>query len=256
MQAAQSKDPEAFNTTHTLRTFQPNNPAFAFACSFFFCHSWHLIPKKQPPNPTQYLILLPRRVQIQPSIQKHPLVLVLWITIPLATIIFLLRGPLRASSEYANDFAAPYTSARLWLRHQNPYDSTTFLPTWQAAGAPLAQPDGTPIYANPSSTHSVYPPPSVVVLSPFALLPWATAWLSMILLSTALYLTALLLLTRLLPETWRDPYRPAFLTFGLLLAPTQSALHVSNVTCLSAALLLIALYLLLRRNLVQRLARR
>ena len=118
--------------------------------------------------------------------------------------------------------------------------------TWQTAGAPT-----TLIYANPSSTHSIYPPPSVVALSPFALLPWPTAWKTLILLSTTLYLAALILLSRLIPppahrKPWTTPCQLIFITLGLLLAPAQSALHVSNVTILSASLLFIALHLLLR----------
>ena len=180
------------------------------------------------------------------SIPRKLLTPLLWLAILLSAAIFTLRGPLRARDDYANDFAAPYTSARLWLQHQNPYNSEAFWPTFQAAGAPT-----THIYANPSSSHSIYPPPSVVVLSPFALLPWPTAWRTLILLSTALYLTALILLSRLIPshayrKPWTSPCQLIFISLGLLLAPAVSALHVSNVTILSASLLFIALYSLLR----------
>ena len=180
------------------------------------------------------------------SIPRKLLTPLLWLAILLSAAVFTIRGPLRASADYANDFAAPYTSARLWLQHQNPYNPEVFWPTFHAAGAPT-----TPLYANPSSTHSIYPPPSVVVLSPFALLPWPTAWRTLILLSTALYLTALILLSRLIPppahrKPWTSPCQLVFIALGLLLAPAQSALHVSNVTILSANLLFIALYLLLR----------
>ena len=165
----------------------------------------------------------------------------LWLVVLLAAVVFTLRGPLRARGTYVNDFAAPYTSARLWLHHQNPYDPAAFWPAWHNAGAPLG-----PVYNNPSSTHSVYPPPAVVVLTPFALLPWPLACKALIGISTALYLTALILLSRLLPGTWTQPCKPAFLTIGLLFAPTQSALHVSNVSALAATLALLAIYLLLQ----------
>jgi hypothetical protein len=177
------------------------------------------------------------------SIPSKLLTPLLWLALLIAAAIFTIRGPLRASADYANDFAAPYTSARLWLQHQNPYDSDAFWKTWRSSGAPTG-----PIYANPSSTHSIYPPPSVVVLSPFALFSWPTAWQTLILLSTALYLTSLILLSRLIPKTSYLVPRTCqltFITLGLLLAPAQSALHVSNVTILSASLLFIALYLLL-----------
>ena len=155
---------------------------------------------------------------------------------------FLLRGPLRANSGYVNDFAAPYTATRLWLQHRNPYDSTAFFPTWHDAGAPKGK-----VAGNSSGTHPVYPPPTLVVLIPFALLPWPIAVKALTFLSTALYLAALPFLASFLPGTWRDPIKPTFLAFGLALAPTHSGLHVTNVACLAATLLFFSIYFLLSR---------
>jgi hypothetical protein len=179
------------------------------------------------------------------SIPRKLLTPLLWLAVLLSAAVFTIRGPFRAHADYVNDFAAPYTSARLWLRHQDPYNPESFWPAWRSAGATSNN-----IRANPASTHSIYPPPSVVVVSPFALLPWFTAWRTLILLSTILYLTALILLSRLIPspayrKPWTTPCQLIFIALGLLLAPAQSALHVSNVTALSASLLFIALYLLL-----------
>jgi len=161
----------------------------------------------------------------------------------LASGAFVLRGPLRASSGYVSDFAAPYVSTRLWLEHKNPYDSAAFFSTWHSAGAPT----GT-VYANPSSSHSLYPPPTLVVLIPFAVLPWAIATKALLLLSMALYLTALILLATFVPGSWQDSDKPFFLATGLALAPAHSALHVTNIACLGASLLLLAIYALLRRS--------
>ncbi len=179
------------------------------------------------------------------SIPRKLLTPLLWLALLLSAAVFTIRGPLRARTDYVNDFAAPYTSARLWLQHQDPYNPDSFWPAWRSAGSTSNN-----LRANPASTHSIYPPPSVVVVSPFALLPWLPAWRTLILLSTALYLTALILLSRLIPppgyrKPWTTPSQLIFITLGLLLAPAQSALHVSNVTTLSASLLFIALYLLL-----------
>jgi hypothetical protein len=164
-----------------------------------------------------------------------------WLAVLVASCEFTLRGPLRASSAYVNDFAAPYVSARLWLQHRDPYDPAAFLPEWHRAGAPTG-----PVYANPSSVHSVYPPPSIVTLLPLSLLPWPVASKLLVNLSALLYLTAIILLSSFTPGTWREPAKPIFLIYGLLFAPTQSALHVTNVACISASLLFLALYLLLR----------
>ncbi len=166
----------------------------------------------------------------------------LWLSLLLAAVLFFVRGPLRSSSAYVNDFAAPYTSSRLWLHHQNqnPYDPALFCDEWHRAGGLPG-----PVYANPSSTHAIYPPPSLVVLAPLASLPWHTAWSLLQLLGVTAYLASLLLLARLLPGTWNAPTRLVFLLLGLLFAPAQSALHVSNVSCLSVSLLFLAVYLCL-----------
>ncbi|HEY6413328.1 MAG TPA: glycosyltransferase family 87 protein [Edaphobacter sp.] len=173
--------------------------------------------------------------------------LLAWLAVLLASGVFLLRGPLRADSGYVNDFAAPYTATRLWLQNRNPYDSTAFFPTWHAAGAPTGK-----VAGNPSGTHPVYPPPTLVVLIPFALLPWPIAVKALTLLSAALYIALLPLLASFLPGTWRDPLKPAFLASGLALAPTHSALHVANIACLAATLLLFAVYFFLLSRQQQR----
>jgi hypothetical protein len=171
---------------------------------------------------------------------QRALSVLLWLSLLLAAVVFFVRGPLRSSSGYVNDFAAPYTSARLWLQNKNPYDPALFWQEWHRAGAPPG-----PVYANPSSTHAIYPPPSLIVLAPLAVLPWHAAWSVLQLLSVTAYLVSLLLLARLLPGTWRQPAKPVFLLIGLLFAPAQSALHVSNVSCLSASLLFFTVYLCL-----------
>ena len=169
-------------------------------------------------------------------------VLLAWLVVLLAAGEFALRGPLRARGDYVNDFASPYVSARLWMAHQNPYSLAAFFPTWRAAGAPLG-----PVYASPSNVRSIYPPSSIVALVPFALLPWPLASKALILLTTLFYGTALALLASLAPGDWRHPPKPLFLAFGLALAPAHSAIHVSNVGCMAASLLFIAIYLILRQ---------
>ena len=124
-------------------------------------------------------------------------VLLAWLPVLLAAGWFAIRGPLRARTDYVNDFASPYVSARLWMAHQNPYALSAFFPTWHAAGAPLGS-----VYANPSNIRSVYPPSSIVAVIPFALLPWPVASKALLLLSAGLYATALILLASFVPGDW------------------------------------------------------
>jgi hypothetical protein len=175
---------------------------------------------------------------------KTPVVTLLaWVAVLLAAAVFLIRGPLRATPHHAADYTAPYVSGRLWLRHQNPYDPATFLTTLRQAGASVDS-----NFANPSTTHSVYPPPSVLVLIPLSLLSWPAALATFTTISTIAYILSLVVLANLLPGSWRQPTKPAFLAIGLAFAPTHSSLHIANPSCLSASLLFLAIYLLLRKN--------
>ena len=167
-------------------------------------------------------------------------ILLAWLAVLFASAIFLVRGPLRARTDYINDFAAPYVSTRLWLHHQNPYDPALFLPTLRAAGAPPNS-----LHGNLSNQRPVYPPPTLVVLIPLATSSWPAANHALVLLSIAAYLAGLVLFATLIPGTWRDLAKPLFLASGLALAPAHSSLHVTNVACLAASLLFIAIYLLL-----------
>lgn len=173
------------------------------------------------------------------TVRKIPILL--WLAVALAGALFIVRGPLRASGAYVNDFAAPYTSSRLMLRQRNAYDPEGFWQEWHKAGAPM----GT-VYANPSSTHSVYPAPSLIVLVPLAFIQWHAAWMLFIALSVAAYVGSLLALCTLLPRETNNWKRIAFVIAGLLMAPAPSAIHVSNVACLSGGLLFLGLWLRLR----------
>ncbi|MDE3105100.1 MAG: DUF2029 domain-containing protein [Acidobacteriota bacterium] len=147
--------------------------------------------------------------------------------------MFLVRGPLRSSAGYANDFASPYVASRLWLQQQNAYDSTRFLSTWQAAGAPSGD-----VYANPSSYHCIYPPTTIAILAPLATLSWPVAWAGMQVLSCLLYGIAALRLAKLTQQGTGSRQVVGLIVFALIFAPVHSGLHVSNIVVLTAALLL------------------
>ncbi len=66
-------------------------------------------------------------------------------------------------------------------------------------------------------------------------------------ISAAVYVFALALLASFVPGSWRDTAKPLFLAFGLGFAPAQSALHVTNLACLSASLLFVAIFLLVKQ---------
>jgi hypothetical protein len=84
------------------------------------------------------------------------------------------------------------------------------------------------------------------------MLPWPLASKALVAGSTVLYLAALFRLSSFVPGTWRDAAKPLFLAFGLALAPTHSALHVTNVACLAASLIFLAVASLLEQPVPER----
>ena len=90
-----------------------------------------------------------------------------WLAVAVGAVEFLFRALLRSNSLWMSDLTAPYVSARLWLSGGNPYDSHIFLSTWAASGAPES---GLKQFL--SEMHSVYPPPTLLVMAPMALIRW------------------------------------------------------------------------------------
>ncbi len=99
-----------------------------------------------------------------------------------ATLIFVVRGPVRMMRAGYNDLSSPYVSSRLWLRGENPYDSQLFMSEWTRSG-------GAPFIARGSSTSTrpAYPPPTLPALAPLAAANWKTSRVLFALLATALF---------------------------------------------------------------------
>ncbi|HEX6879216.1 MAG TPA: glycosyltransferase family 87 protein [Terriglobales bacterium] len=99
-----------------------------------------------------------------------------------ATLVFVLRGPVRMMRASYNDLSSPYVSSRLWLGGANPYDSQLFMSEWTRAG-------GAPFIARGSSTTTrpAYPPPTLPVLAPLAAANWKTARVLFALMASSLF---------------------------------------------------------------------
>jgi hypothetical protein len=160
----------------------------------------------------------------------------------LGAVEFVLRALLRTHSNWLSDLAAPYTSARLWLAGANPYDPFRFLSTWQASGAPdLGLSDFV------SGTHSVYPPPTLLLISPLALLRWPPAVHLFVLTSLILYAAAIYSMLRLgwpkhshFADVAKEPLALLFIAFALGLAPVHTAFHSLNIVLLAACAAILA----------------
>jgi hypothetical protein len=150
---------------------------------------------------------------------------------------FLIRGPLRGDG--SRDLASPYVSSYSLLHGKNPYAAADFVPIFYAVG-------GTPqLFVNDSGQHSIYPPFSLAVFSPFAKLSLPHAVVLYKALCTLLYLGLILFLARRLGTAWTSPARLGFIAFSLGLSAVQTGIHVANLSILSFVLCGLALLLAL-----------
>jgi Glycosyltransferase family 87 len=127
------------------------------------------------------------------------------LTISIAALIFVVLGALRAFHA-KNDFVPVYAGTRCLLHGCNPYGTGELL----------------------------YPPSTLLVLFPLALLDYPTAWLIWFLLNGALFVTAVVLVLSLCPRLhrWLATALGAVLLAGssqLLILAQPSAFAVSTV---------------------------
>jgi hypothetical protein len=100
----------------------------------------------------------------------------------LAASAFIVRGPVRMVHAAFNDLSTPYVSARLWMQASDPYDNSLFMPAWtQAGGVRFVQ------RGSSTTTRPAYPPPTLPVLAPLAILKWNHARVLFALLASSLY---------------------------------------------------------------------
>ncbi len=84
-----------------------------------------------------------------------------------AACLFTVRGPWRGWQADNLDFALIYSSARGWAGGHNPYDGAALDAVWRDAGGPEAH------RPTERGRHDLlYPPPSFVLLAPFAAPAW------------------------------------------------------------------------------------
>jgi hypothetical protein len=136
------------------------------------------------------------------------------LAIGIAALIFFVLGGLRAH-HIRNDFAPVYDGARCLLHGCNPY--------------------GTGVL--------VYPPSTLLVLSPFALFQYPVAWLIWLLLNGGLFVTAVVLVLSLCPKRhqWLETALGA-----VLLAGSSLLLILAQPSAFAISLVVIGVYFFLR----------
>ena len=146
---------------------------------------------------------------------------------------FLWQGPLRPTDR--GDFIAPFTAASRFLHSTNPYQFKNFVEDWHAAGAPASLP------LKPGMDVVAYPPSTLLVFSPFTLMPWRVATGVYTVLCTGLYFLLIYRLSLQVSRDWRDWRRLCFVAVSLALSPVQAGIHMANLSILAFLLTAFAL---------------
>lgn len=170
-----------------------------------------------------------------------------WIAVGLGAVEFVFRALLRTKSDWMSDLASPYISTRLLLQGLNPYDPALTLLAWYEGGAPHVVPVGLAVAA------SVYPPPTLLMVLPLALLRWQQAVHVFVAIGLVLYAAVVYGLIRLgwpqhnrLSSLLNDPAATLFLAFCLGFAPIHTAFHSVNIVLFACCAAILAVLISLR----------
>ena len=144
----------------------------------------------------------------------------------LATIFFIVRGPMRSISG-SSDLFLIYAASRTWLVGGNPYDADA-----QQIAVTSANPDD---HLPNRAFASLYPPTTFVVMSPVSSSHWEAAkwgWLTINLIAMGSLLVGVLRLAKL---TWREPRGTALIGLLLIFSPISTGFNVGQIALVCTA---------------------
>jgi hypothetical protein len=152
--------------------------------------------------------------------------ILLFLLLLLAFAEFMVRGPIRIvmrAGDY-NDYTSSYVGAKAWIKGLNPYSNDVFWDLWkQSSSVDLKEEESI-------GSRTPYPWTCFLLLSPLSLLTARTASMLMGLISSALILLSLGLLTSL-SSLAKDRWRQwIFLGLALAMAPFHSGLGQMNIS--------------------------
>lgn len=153
---------------------------------------------------------------------------------------FTVRGPLRLLHGMGwNDLLSPYIQVKAWVHGQDPYSPQSLIHFWppdnhrppwvdsEAAAGVLEAKRGIP---------SPYPISSLVVLSPFSLLPWPVALILWMVVSVAAMVLSTCALISICGYGMSDFRARLFLAVVLALAPLHTGIGTANPAILVVSL--------------------
>lgn len=154
-------------------------------------------------------------------------------------LLFVWRGPLRAVNPQggSGDFAVVYGATRAWLTGQNPYDYQSLAAVLRGGGF-----DGLPL-PHPTDLPALYPPPTFVVLAPFAVMPWTVAKLSWLILNLAALAVLAGALLRVRGMTLGQPRAGLLIAAVLALAGVHSGIALGQLALVPTSLMVVAVVL-------------
>jgi Glycosyltransferase family 87 len=148
---------------------------------------------------------------------------------------FVARGPLRAVS-VSSDFAVPYLAARAWRTGDNPYDHDTLDRIWREAGGEQGK---KPVK---TTTPSVYPPTTLILLAPLTFWSWKAARYSLLIINITLTILVIRLLLSIAQFDTGDWRIILFWAIALGFAPLHTGIALGNLAVPSASLALLAVW--------------
>jgi hypothetical protein len=160
---------------------------------------------------------------------------------------FFIRGPVRGLNPDMdwNDFTSLYVAARAWVQGSPPYQAANLLRIWTSLGR-----EPIDIYTSshdPVQTRPIYPPTTLALVAPFAILPWRLALTAWILAETASAVVLAVMLASVLnlPST---PWKIIFIAAALALAPFHTGICRANPAVFSITLAGLAVWASLRQR--------
>jgi len=160
---------------------------------------------------------------------------------------FLTRGPVRGLKPALgwNDFTGLYVAARAWVQGSPPYQPANLVRIWTSLGGEPIDISASSI--DPVQARPVYPPTTLALVAPFAVLPWHLAMTGWILAETAsvVVLSVMLASVLALPSIhWKLLFAAAVLA----LAPFHTGIGRGNPAVFSVTLAGLAVWASLRQR--------
>jgi hypothetical protein len=130
-----------------------------------------------------------------------------------------------------NDFLSPYIQSKAWTRSLDPYSQDNLVALWPPEVQPFPFVDdlksGTLLLKRGIPT--AYPLPTLVLLAPFAILPWPIAHELWLVLTLSAFGVTLFSLLRVVGYHFDDTTTYLFLALAVALAPFHSGLATGNI---------------------------